>query len=133
MNWLSYRNGTAHLSTMRSSFAGTESWQQIEFATRFQVRASPAVLARGMLGMMHYDALRTLSQISVPALVFTGDRDQLTKPEAGEMIRKGIPTATLKTLAPARHLGLIEQHREYNELVGEFVESVAAKDNMPRV
>src|SRR4051794_26790869 len=52
LSWMSYRNGTAHLSTMRSSFAGTESWQQIDFAAHFQAKARPSVLARGMLGML---------------------------------------------------------------------------------
>ena len=69
MNWLSYRNGSMHLSTKQSSFGGTESWEQIDFAARFQLKASPAVLARGMLGMMTYDATATLRDVSVPALV----------------------------------------------------------------
>ena len=43
MNWLSYLNGSAHLSTKQSSFAGTETWEQIDFFTSFQPQASPAV------------------------------------------------------------------------------------------
>ena len=56
MNWLSYLNGSAHVMNKLSSFGGTETWEQIDFATKFQPQASPAVLARGMLGMMRYDA-----------------------------------------------------------------------------
>ena len=56
MNWLSYLNGSAHLSTKHSAFGGTETWEQIDFITKFQLQASPAVMARGMLGMMRYDA-----------------------------------------------------------------------------
>ena len=66
MNWLSYLNGSAHLSTKHSSFGGTETWEQIDFFTRFQPEAWPAVMARGMLGMMRYDATETLAGISVP-------------------------------------------------------------------
>jgi hypothetical protein len=72
MNWLSYLNGSAHLSTKQSSFGGTETWEQIDFFTRFQPEASPAVMARGMLGMMRYDATQTLARISVPTLVVAG-------------------------------------------------------------
>ncbi len=75
MNWLSYLNGSAHLSTKRNSFGGTETWEQIDFATRFQTQSSPAVLARGMLAMMRYDTIPTLATIGVPALVVPGDRD----------------------------------------------------------
>jgi hypothetical protein len=38
-----------------SGFAGTETWQQVDFASRYGLYLSPAVLARGMLGMLRYD------------------------------------------------------------------------------
>ena len=125
MNWLSYLNGSAHLSTMRGSFGGTETWEEIEFATRFQVLASPAVIARGMLGMMRYDAISTLPTIPIPALVVIGDKDSTTKPEAGEMIRRGIPECRLERLSPAKHLGLIEHHAAFAEMVRRFVRTTA--------
>jgi pimeloyl-ACP methyl ester carboxylesterase len=127
MNWLSYRNGSSHLTNKRSSFGGTETWEQIEFATRFQPQASPAVLARGMLGMMCYDATETLAGISVPTLVVVGDRDSTTKPEAAKMIRAGIPHARMITLSPAKHLGLIEHHVRYAEVVRQFTYETSAK------
>ena len=120
MNWLSYWNGSAHLSTKRGSFGGTETWEEIDFAAGFQVHASPAVLARGMLGMMRYDAAEVLPRITVPTLVVAGDRDSTTKPEASEQIRAGIPKARLLTLSPAKHLGLIEHHEQYSDAVREF-------------
>ena len=127
MNWLSYLNGSAHLSTKQSSFGGTETWEQIDFFTRFQPEASPAVMARGMLGMMRYDATQTLARISVPTLIVAGDRDSVTKPEASERIRSGIPRARLITLAPAKHLGLIEHHTRYAEVVREFAYAAQAQ------
>ena len=120
MNWLSYLNGSAHLMNKLSSFGGTETWEHIDFATKFQPQASPAVLARGMLGMMRYDATKTLAAISVPTLVVAGDRDSTTKPEASERICASVPGARLVTLTPAKHLGLIEHHTRYAEVVGEF-------------
>ena len=127
MNWLSYRNGSAHISTMRGSFGGTETWPQIEFATRFQVQASPAVLARGMLGMMRYDATNILADISVPTLIVAGERDSTTKPEASEQMRSIISGARMITLSPAKHLGLIEHHQEYAKAVREFAYATQAK------
>ncbi|HEX2212505.1 MAG TPA: hypothetical protein VHH12_03420, partial [Mycobacterium sp.] len=55
MNWLSYLNGSAHRSTRTQSFGGTETWGQLDFAARYMPHASPAVLARGMFGMLAYD------------------------------------------------------------------------------
>lgn len=127
MNWLSYCNGSAHLSTKMSSFGGTETWPQIEFATGFQPLASPAVLARGMLGMMQYDATKTLPEISIPTLVIAGDKDSVTKPEASEQIRSGIPGAQLLMLAPAKHLGLLEHYSEYTKAVRAFVNAALAQ------
>lgn len=123
-NWLSYFNGSAHLLTKLGSFGGTETWAQIDFATRFQPRASPAVLARGMLAMMRYGAADILGEIRVPTLVVAGDRDTTTKPGASEQIRAGIAGASLATLTPAKHLGLIEHHAEYAGLVEVFARSV---------
>jgi pimeloyl-ACP methyl ester carboxylesterase len=120
MNWLSYVNGSAHLATKQSSFGGTETWEEIDFFTKFQPQAPPAVMARGMLGMMRYDATQTLARISVPVLVVAGDRDPVTKPEASERIHSGVPRSQLVTLAPAKHLGLIEHDVRYADAVREF-------------
>ena len=80
MNWMSYLNGSAHRSTEKESFAGTETRGQLDFATRFMPHASPAVLARGMFGMLAYDASATLKTIDVPVLVVPGDRDATPRP-----------------------------------------------------
>jgi esterase/lipase len=52
-------------------------------------------MARGILGMMHYDATKTLGLISVPTLVVAGNQDSITKPEASELINSGIRSARL--------------------------------------
>lgn len=131
MNWLSYWNGSAHLSTKRGSFGGTETWEQIDFATKFQPQAPPAVLARGMLGMMRYDATSVLHSISIPTLVVAADKDSTTKPEASQKIHSAIPNSQLVTLAPAKHLGLLEHHHEYAKAVREFVFSTVLKERAP--
>src|SRR5439155_149872 len=82
MNWMSYLNGSAHRSNESSGFSGRETRGQLEFTTRQSAKASPAVLARGMFGMLRYDATAVLGTIRVPALVFVGDQDGTTIPEA---------------------------------------------------
>jgi len=120
MNWLSYRNGLAHLANMLSGFAGTESWEQIDLAARAQAKASPGVLARGMLGMMRFDATATLKAIPIPTLVVAADRDTTCKPEASHRMHRDIPNAREVTLSPARHLGFIEHHERFARCVEAF-------------
>jgi hypothetical protein len=90
---MSYLNGFAILSAKSGGFAGTETWEELNFVARFQLQASPALTARGMLGMLSYDATAVLKEINVPALAF---------------------------LAPAKHTGLIEHHNRFAEIVRRF-------------
>jgi pimeloyl-ACP methyl ester carboxylesterase len=126
MRWLSYRNGFAHLATKFGSFAGRETWAQVDYVARCQTKASPAVLARGMLGMMDYDASRTLTGISVPSLVVAGDSDSTTTPEASETIQRSIPRAKLVALSPAKHMGLVEHHERFAGVVRDFIHEASS-------
>ncbi len=120
MNWLSYANGTAHIFSRLTGFAGMETWQEVDFSSRYNLYLSPAVLARGMFGMLRYDASATLKTIDVPTLVVAGDRDPVCKPEASERIRRDVPTAEITPLAPAKHMGFMEHNEEFAALVGDF-------------
>jgi pimeloyl-ACP methyl ester carboxylesterase len=119
-NWMSYLNGSALLSTKSSGFAGTETWEELNFVTRFQLQASPAVLARGMFGMLRYDATEALKTITVPALLVAGNKDPVCTPEASERMRRDIPGARIAQLVPARHMGLIEHHTQFAKIVSAF-------------
>lgn len=119
-NWMSYLNGSAFLSTKSSGFAGTETWEALDLVTRFQLQASPAVLAQGMFGMLRYDATAVLKAIKVPALVVAGNRDPVCTPEASERMQRDIPGAQMVRLAPAKHMGLIEHHAHFATIVNRF-------------
>lgn len=121
LNWLSYMNGSAHTSAERSGFSGNETRGQLDFIAAYTPRVSPAVIARGMLAMLRYDATDTLATINVPALVITGDRDSVCKPEASEYMRSQIPAAELVTLSPAKHQALLEHHHEFAAAVHPFL------------
>jgi pimeloyl-ACP methyl ester carboxylesterase len=120
MNQLSYLNGSAHLSTLQSGFAGNETWGQVEHLTRLGVKAWPAVLARGMFGMLRYDATATLKTLRLPALVVAGDRDPVCRPEASDRMRQDIAGSQRVVLTPAKHMGLIEHQARFAEGVGQF-------------
>jgi pimeloyl-ACP methyl ester carboxylesterase len=121
MNWMGYLNGSSHLATIVSGFTGRETWNQVELVTRPQPQGSPAVLARGTLGMLDYDATKTLAKIHIPTLVVAGDRDPLTKAVASEFIAEKVAGAQLKVITPGKHMGLVEEHAAFAQLVEEFV------------
>ena len=126
MNWLSFLNGSAHLSTKHSSFGGTESWEQLDFITKFQPQASPAVMARGMLGMMHYDAREIHGNIDLDS----GRRwrpgfHHETGSERVHQFRH--PTGAVDHTGSRKHLGLIEHYTRYSEAIREFAYAVQAR------
>jgi pimeloyl-ACP methyl ester carboxylesterase len=131
-NWQSYWNGSLHLSTRLTSFAGRQTWRHIDHASRLQARAWPAVVGRGMLAMTRFDEQATLPQIHVPALVIAGQDDRLTKPEASHVLAQRLADAKLITLRPAGHFGLWEQQPEFQTALATFVDAVMPKSESVR-
>lgn len=128
MNCLSYFNGSAHRSTRRQSFAGTQTRTQVEYGARQYLKLSPAIAAKGMLGMLRYDATGILPTVGVPALVVAGEGDEMTTPAASVAMASALPQARLITLAPARHQGYMERHAEFDPQFASFAGAAAAAD-----
>jgi len=120
MNTLAFLNGLSHLGNHLMQFGGTETRGQLDFVARHDLRANPAVAARGMLAMMRYDATEVLPTIPVPTLVIAANRDRATPPWASHLIARQTPHAGEVTLDPAGHLGLLEQHGDWQKAVAEF-------------
>jgi pimeloyl-ACP methyl ester carboxylesterase len=133
MNWLSYLNGTTHMQTGLTGFTGHETRGQLEFTARFTPLFSPAVLARGALATFAFDESATLPGIAVPTLVVTGHLDRVLIPEASAQIARTVPSATLQTLRPAGHMGLLEQHARLDELVRGFCADIVEAAASARV
>ncbi len=125
MNWLSYLNGSQIVGTALTGFTGSETRGQLDFATLFFAKARPGVLARGMLAMFAFDETSSIGNIAVPVLVVRGDRDPVLLPRASDHIAAVIPGATLAALTPAKHMGLMERHGEFNAMLADFIEAHA--------
>jgi pimeloyl-ACP methyl ester carboxylesterase len=132
MNWLSYVNGSQIIGTALTGFAGGETRGQLDFATLFFAKARPAVLARGMLAMFKFDETSSIGNIPVPVLVVPGDRDPVLRPWASEHIAAVVPGATLAALTPAKHMGLLEHHDQFDALLESFMDAQAAVRVEPR-
>jgi len=120
LNALRYYNGMSHLQNSSQSFAGTQTAGQVDFVSRYEVLSEPSVVARGALAMFHWDASRVLDKIPVPVLLIAGDRDTTTLPAASEYMSRTMPRAELAVTGPAKHMGVLERNREYNQAVRAF-------------
>lgn len=122
-SWLNYLNGSALLTTEISGFTGRETRGQLNFSNLIGIKASPGVLARGVLAMLKFDETATLPKISVPTLVVVGNSDIATRPFASKRMSAEVPQAELTVLSPGGHMVLMERNQEFAEAVREFSSS----------
>jgi pimeloyl-ACP methyl ester carboxylesterase len=129
-NWQSYLNGSLHIATRIASFAGSQTWRQLDYGAWLAAKAWPGVMGRANLAMLKFDEELHLRDIEVPTLVIGGTYDRMTKCSASEHMERLLPHAVLATI-PAGHLGFWERHSEVADLLTQFVGkvSVDAQDN----
>jgi pimeloyl-ACP methyl ester carboxylesterase len=130
LNYLAYLNGSTHRSTHRSGFSGGESRTQLDFAARFSLQANVAAVARGTLGMLHWDATDVPPHLPCPTLLWAGEKDPTTCPEASQDMYTRIPRAELHSQPTAKHLGPIEFAGEFTRHVLAFADAVF-RDRVP--
>jgi pimeloyl-ACP methyl ester carboxylesterase len=118
--WLAYQSGLAHLQLAAQSFAGTETWDQLDEMAQFAYRSSPRVVAKGVLAMLRWDGSDVLPRINVPTLIISGSEDVTTLPSASDRMQRDIPSATRVSISRAAHLGPVEQYRQYAAAIAQF-------------
>ncbi|SEO49540.1 alpha/beta fold hydrolase [Aquisalimonas asiatica] len=81
----------------------------------------PEVMLRDYSACDRFDITDTLGEITVPALVISGDIDHLTPLKYAQFLEDRIPDARLAVVAPAGHMLPLEQPGEITRLVSDFV------------
>jgi pimeloyl-ACP methyl ester carboxylesterase len=120
LGWLAYQSGLAHIQMARQSFAGAQTWQQLDHMASYAWRSSPHVIARGVLAMLHWDASDVLARVKVPTLIISGEQDITTLPVASDRMERDIPSARRLRVSPAAHMGPVEQHDRYAQALTSF-------------
>jgi pimeloyl-ACP methyl ester carboxylesterase len=120
LGWLAYRSGLAHLQLAKQSFAGNETWEQLDHMASYAYRSSPGVIAQGVLGMLQWDGSDVLKKISVPTLIVSGNEDVTTLPLASDKMERDIPMAKRISVSGAAHLGPVERHELYADAIRSF-------------
>lgn len=124
MNWQSYLSGHTHLAMRLAGFGTRPSRAMVEQAARLATRNSPAVQAKGNLAMMRWAVTDDLPRMRVPALVFIGGRDLVTRPDAGVFITETLPEAEAVWVEAAGHMGPVETAGAYNRAIERFCDLV---------
>lgn len=124
LNWQAYLGGATHLAARLAAFGTRPTREQLDRAARLPTKISPSVQARGTLAMLRWSATDRLPLVNVPALVFVGGRDLVTKDHAGEAIAGALPQGRLVRVPAAGHMGPVECAAFYNEQLADFVEFV---------
>ena len=122
MNWQAWLSGGAHIAARAAGFGTRPTREQLDRTTRLITGSSPAVQARGNLAMLRWSVSDRLGRIDVPAMVFTGGRDLITRADAGEAIAAVLPQGRLVRVEDAGHMGPVEKAAFYNEQIGDFAE-----------
>ncbi|HYC96679.1 alpha/beta hydrolase [Brevundimonas sp.] len=124
MNWQAWLSGSTHLAVRLAGFGTRPTREQLDRTALLPTKNPPAVQARGNVAMLHWSVTDHLPRIDVPALVFVGGRDLITKDDAGQTIAAALPQGKLVRVEDAGHMGPVEKAAFYNEQIGDFAEFV---------
>ena len=127
----SYQSGQAHIATRIGGFGKHVTRSQLDHTSWLASRNSQAVQAKGDFAMMDWDITGQLPRINAPTLVITGDKDLLTRPDAGETITKLIPGARNAKMPGCGHMGFYEYAQGYNQQIAAFADAAFAAEPAP--
>ncbi|MEP6782477.1 MAG: alpha/beta fold hydrolase [Acidobacteriota bacterium] len=83
---------------------------------------SPVAIRSAIHRMMHRaDSMPLLAQVKVPALVITGEEDEMIPVEESRRMASAIPGATLVIIPGAGHLANLEQPDAFNTALSAFL------------
>jgi pimeloyl-ACP methyl ester carboxylesterase len=86
---------------------------------------TPADVIFDLIGSYReFDVTEVLGDVTVPVLVIGGSNDRITVPAASEYLAEHLPKAELKMFERCGHMPMLERHREFNEIVGSFLDDM---------
>ncbi|MDI6725415.1 MAG: alpha/beta hydrolase [Smithellaceae bacterium] len=87
-------------------------------------RTRPDVLYKDFLSCSRFHLTAVFSPLSLPTLVVCGLEDKMTPPALSRRLRELIPGSRLALIEGAGHFVMRERPREFNRILGEFINSL---------
>lgn len=122
MNWHGYLSGSTHLAMRLGGFGTRPTRAQLNQVALDATRNPPAVQAKGNLTMIRWPGACGLEGARVPALVFVGGRDLVTRDWAGRTLAERLPQVEIREVHEAGHLGPMERAEVYNTEILSFAD-----------
>lgn len=106
-----------------------EDYQRIIREIVVGVRLPEPEVALGALDTLASSDLRSmLPEVNVPVLLVHGSRDTVSLPDASRYMAQHLPDASLQIMEGVGHAPLLSRSREFNALLGLFLEDVYGLD-----
>lgn len=87
--------------------------------------AAKAALADGLALLAKIDHRTALPRIVMPALVLTGGRDRIVRPESARALAAGLSNARLHVIDDAGHVPFLSHPDEFGEALDDFLTAIA--------
>jgi len=97
----------------------------IEWAVGEQKKVPIHVLAACMHSIFQFNVHEHLGQITVPTLIFVGNRDQTIPPSYSKDMHEKIPVSELKIFENCGHMIQFEKREEFNFELEKFIASLS--------
>jgi pimeloyl-ACP methyl ester carboxylesterase len=123
LSYLNFFNGTGLLGLRYLLFTGTQTAEQLIYVSAMAPTNDAGAVAESLLQLMRYNVSRELGKINIPVLLISGLRDRLSAVSCNLYMHRYLPQAQLK-LIPAGHQGMVENHRQVNAALAEFMQQV---------
>ena len=71
-----------------------------------------------------FDVMDDLANITLPVLVLTGEKDQMTPPKYADYLAANLPNARMEIVKGGSHMVFAEQAERVNEIIERFISSL---------
>ena len=115
------------LAVSYAAFGPHASARQIDFIYDMLAETETDVLFDLFKTYRSFNVTDLLTDVNVPVLVIAGTHDRITVAGASEYLAEHLPKAELKLIQGCGHMSMLERHREFNSLVGDFMDDVLGR------
>jgi len=95
-------------------------------ASKIEIRkCKPAIIRRDFAACDGFDIMDQVSEISLPTLIIVGEKDIMTPMKYSKYLHDNIPNSTLHVIKKAGHSVMLEQPREFNTYVKNWMKMLS--------
>jgi pimeloyl-ACP methyl ester carboxylesterase len=86
---------------------------------------SPQIISQGLLSLAgRSETCTSLALVEIPTLIICGREDSITPLSEAQKMHKSIKGSTLKVIEKAGHVSNLEQPKEFNKYLSEFLDTL---------